>query len=564
MRTGGFSIAAVAGLFAILIYAGVTFGQEHEGAKDSSAALTGQVTSTPVGGMEGVLVSARRDDSTVTVTVVSDAQGRYTFPQDRLGPGKYSLKIRAIGYEMDDPEPVQITPHKTATADLKLHPVLDISTQLTNAEWLTSMPGPDDLKAALLNCVVCHTLERLVRSKHDAAEWVKVQQRMLTYTNSSFPPHPQKRPAPWLLQPRGEQLVKAQQRLAEFLSTVNLSSVSKWQYPLKTFARPSGPATRMMVTEYDLPRKTIEPHDVIVDSEGMAWFSNFGEQTIGKLDPKTGKVTEYPVPITKEGWPTGNLALRFDQDQNLWVGLMLQGAIAKFDRKTEQFQTWKLPPEWNNDATQVNMVSPERSSVDGKVWLENHGYTMILRMDLKSGKFEPFEPFPGAFEKGETHNIYDVVPDSQNNAYFTDFEQGQIGRIDAKTGKIAFYQTPTPNSRPRRAWMDAQDRFWFAEYRVNRIGVFDTRTERFREWEEPNPWSTPYDVVTDNTGQVWTGSVTNDRVLRLNPETGESVEYLLPRPTNIRRVFVDNSTTPPTFWVGSNHGASILKLEQLN
>jgi virginiamycin B lyase len=29
-------------------------------------------------------------------------------------------------------------------------------------------------------------------------------------------------------------------------------------------------------------------------------------------------------------------------------------------------------------------------------------------------------------------------------------------------------------------------------------------------------------------------------------------------------VFVDNSTTPATFWVGSNHGASILKLEQLN
>jgi streptogramin lyase len=210
------------------------------------------------------------------------------------------------------------------------------------------------------------------------------------------------------------------------------------------------------------------------------------------------------------------------------------------------------------------MVSPERYSVDGKVWLENHGYTMILRMDVKSGKFEPFEPFPGAFEKGENHNIYDVVPDSHNNAYFTDFEQGQIGRIDAKTGKITFYPTPTPYSRPRRAWMDAQDRFWFGEYRVNRIGMFDTRTERFREWEEPNPWSSPYDLVMDNTGQVWIGGVTNDRVLRLNPETGESVEYLLPRSTNVRRVFVDNSTTPPTFWVGSNHGASILKLEQLN
>jgi virginiamycin B lyase len=41
-------------------------------------------------------------------------------------------------------------------------------------------------------------------------------------------------------------------------------------------------------------------------------------------------------------------------------------------------------------------------------------------------------------------------------------------------------------------------------------------------------------------------------------------DYLLPRSTNIRRVFVDNSTTPVTFWVGNDHGASIIKLEPLD
>jgi len=63
---------------------------------------------------------------------------------------------------------------------------------------------------------------------------------------------------------------------------------------------------------------------------------------------------------------------------------------------------------------------------------------------------------------------------------------------------------------------------------------------------------------------VWAGSVTNDRVLRLDPKSGQTSEYLLPRSTNIRRVFVDNSTTPVTFWVGSNHGASIVKVEPVN
>jgi len=55
-----------------------------------------------------------------------------------------------------------------------------------------------------------------------------------------------------------------------------------------------------------------------------------------------------------------------------------------------------------------------------------------------------------------------------------------------------------------------------------------------------------------------------DQVTRLNTKSGEMVQYLLPRTTNIRRVFVDNSTTPVTFWVGSNHGASIIKLEPLD
>jgi hypothetical protein len=55
-----------------------------------------------------------------------------------------------------------------------------------------------------------------------------------------------------------------------------------------------------------------------------------------------------------------------------------------------------------------------------------------------------------------------------------------------------------------------------------------------------------------------------DQVTRIDTRTGQSVDYLLPRTTNIRRVFVDNSTTPVTFWVGSNHGASIVKLEPLD
>jgi streptogramin lyase len=109
--------------------------------------------------------------------------------------------------------------------------------------------------------------------------------------------------------------------------------------------------------------------------------------------------------------------------------------------------------------------------------------------------------------------------------------------------------------------MDAQDRLWFGEFYGGKIGMFDTKTGKFQEWPVPTPHTAPYDVVLDKNGEVWSAGMEADRIIRMDPRTGQITEYLLPRQTNIRRVFVDNSTTPVTFWVGNNESASIIKLE---
>ncbi len=78
-------------------------------ASPSFAQLTGQVTSAKEGAMEGVLVTAKKAGSTMSTTVVSDAQGRYAFPQGRLDPGNYRLSIRAVGYILDGARTVDVT-----------------------------------------------------------------------------------------------------------------------------------------------------------------------------------------------------------------------------------------------------------------------------------------------------------------------------------------------------------------------------------------------------------------------------------------------------------------------
>jgi virginiamycin B lyase len=537
------------------------------------AALTGGVSSAEEAAMEGVLVSATRANSNITVTVVTDADGRYAFPAHRLGPGRYSLAVRAVGYQLDQPRQNESAieigageapDHKAATKDLRLGKTSDLAAQLSNGEWLASIPGSDRQKDQLLNCVGCHTLERIMRSKYDSEGFLtQILPRMQSYVQQSLPIHPQLRPAERLMEERGEDRIEIYRAAADYLSTVNLSTAEQWKYALKTLNRPKGRATRVVYTEYDLPRAEIAPHDVIVDKDGMVWFSSFGEQNLGRLDPRTGEVTEFAYPKHRKDFPTGSLGLRADSAGHLWLGNMYQATIVKFDRVSEKFQFWTLPAERNIDAAQINMVSPQRSHVDGKVWTQNNGFAGVHRLDLATGRIETWEPFKGA-PKGEAHNIYDVIPDSGNNAYFTDFRQGQIGRIDANTGEVSLFQTPTPRSAPRRGNMDAQDRLWFGEYRGDRIGMFDTRTKAFKEWKLATRWSAPYDVVLDRNEDAWTGSMVTDQVTRLNTRSGESVDYLLPRSTNIRRVFVDNSTTPVSFWVGSNDGASILKIEPLD
>jgi virginiamycin B lyase len=525
---------------------------------NAAPGLSGQVTG-PDGAMEGVLVTVKKNGSTIAYTVVSDAQGRYSLPAGKIEGGVYSLRIRATGFDLDGADrdgtlKTMIDRQNPTTADLKLKTTRNLASQLVNAEWMMSMPGTVDQKAQLLNCVGCHTLERIVRSTHNADEFTQVVYRMANYAQVSQPIKPQKRMDPeWAPKP------ESFRKFAEFLASINLSETEKWQYALKVLPRPSGRATKVLITEYDLPRPTIEPHDVILDNRGMVWYSNFGEQYLGKMDPKTGAHSEIPLPEFKKGFPVGTLDLEIDKAGDMWIGMMFQGAIAKFDPNSEKFKFYPMPKEKNDNVTQLNMLGLEHQ-VDGKIWTNNAGNQEVYRIDLASGKYETLAPMKEITTPGN-HTIYGIASDSKNNLWFMEFQDNYIGKVDAKTLALSFYRTPTERSRNRRGIMDEQDRLWFAEYRGNKIGMFDTREESFKEWALPTPWTGPYYPVVDGNGEIWTGGMTTDRVVRLDPKTSETVEYFLPKDTNIRRVFVDSTTTPVSFWTGSNHGASIVKVE---
>src|SRR5882672_6924381 len=122
--------AAVLGAAPVPVYAQGT----------APAALTGKVTSAEEGAMEGVVVSAKK--GIVTVSVVSDAKGAFSFPASKLGAGDYTITIRAAGYVLEGPKTVTIAADKPAQKfDIKLGKTNNLAAQLTNLEWMLSVPG---------------------------------------------------------------------------------------------------------------------------------------------------------------------------------------------------------------------------------------------------------------------------------------------------------------------------------------------------------------------------------------------------------------------------------------
>jgi len=542
-------------------FAGLVFGARVVEAIPSPSALTGKVTSQAEGSMEGVLIGARKEGSTITTWVVSNDQGRYSFPRERLAAGKYAIAVRAVGYELPktsidvNEQPVQL--------DLELNRVTTskLARQLTNTEWLISVPGTQEQKTELGGCVTCHTLQRVLFSRFSPDEMAEVVQRMAMHTNNSSLLHPWMRPTQRTIRPPSPGNVA----LGKYLSSINLSAADTFEFPLKTLPRPRGRATQVIYTTYGLPRKDASPHDEAFDAQGNVWYSDFNSQFIGKLDPSTGKVLEYPVPQNRFGQiAQGGLQIDIDKEGRIYCGNMSQMQIVRFDPKTEKMETFKPPiPESDLGDAHLTMIDPAFQQVDGKLWVNivfdggEAGGTW--HVDLATNTWTRVNYPSGS----PSARAYDVVADSKNNMYGMHMTNDKLWMTDGKTLQTVWYDFPTKGAGCRRGHIDSQDRLWCGVFHGNRLAMFDPKTQKITEWKVPTPWTRPYDAQFDDKTYAWTAGMDNDLAVRLNIQTGEFTEYLLPHETNVRSVAVQKSGALSSLWLGDQHGNTIIRVEPL-
>ena len=143
----------------------------------------------------------------------------------------------------------------------------------------------------------------------------------------------------------------------------------------------TGDVAKLDVTirEWPVPSKGGHPHDPAVGADGALWFTEQMVNKLGRLDPKTGEIKEYPLPTDKNSGPHGLVA---DKDGNIWFTANFGGYIGKLDPRTGKVTEYKMPVEKADD--------PHTAVFDahGILWFTVQGGNMVGRLDPQTGKIE--------------------------------------------------------------------------------------------------------------------------------------------------------------------------------
>lgn len=117
--------------------------------------------------------------------------------------------------------------------------------------------------------------------------------------------------------------------------------------------------------------------------DGSIWYSKLYADYIGRVDPITLKVEEYPTPYP------GPRRLRFANDGTLWIPSFDSGVLMKFDTKTREFiKHYPLPVLAENEFETPYAVGIDPNTQ--QVWIASNLSDRILKFNPKTEIFAAY------------------------------------------------------------------------------------------------------------------------------------------------------------------------------
>jgi streptogramin lyase len=509
-----------------------------------SAARAASITGTVIGPdgepFRAAFVEAQNLKTKITTIVLSQKDGTYRI--DHLPAGMYNVQVNKIGYRVEQNRVLDLSTQPSVTAAFALQKAAVLWSDLNIYQGillLPNLPGKNvlfaegnDVASRDSACAVCHSFQKkmapYIRTETEwrsRVEFMKEtmhcctgnqktsaqdEKDLVSYLTAVFGPK-SVLPASPADDPRYQATVNPISDEALNIVYVEYELPGPDRMPWS--AVPDGKGHVWLpyksdqnkiarvnidtgvVTEYRVPFKGVaQVHSVFPAADGGVWLAESnGPPNLGRWDPKTEVITEYPdtggkhtVRSRPDGLvcASGRLSLFdpktneythfdnapnaygvvFDNDGNCWFTQYgKSGKFGRIDVKTKQAKMWMAPSQEAGRFAYLRRIQVDKNGI---VWMSESEANQILRFDPKTETSREF-PLPGPMATPYAMNL-----DKDGFIWYSSEYMDVYGRMDPTTGKTVEYPFPHAENFSREFFFDDQGRNWYATPSNNKVGYF--------------------------------------------------------------------------------------------
>ncbi len=268
------------------------------------------------------------------------------------------------------------------------------------------------------------------------------------------------------------------------------------------------------IKEWMVPTLGQRSRDPIEAPDGSIWWTGMWASLVGRLDPATGEMKEYPLP--PEARPHSIVP---DAEGNIWYTGNSNGTIGKLDPATGKITEYK---------TQARDPHTAIFHPNGLLYFTSQRAAMLGRLDPETGDLTEVEtePRPYGIKVAEDGTVW-VAYNGTN----------KLGAVNPETMEVRYYTVPHEDSRIRRLGLSSDGMVWYVNSTRGRIGRLNPATGDIKEWDSPSgPKSHPYSLAVIDD-KIWynESGMRPDALVRFDPKTETFQSWAIPSGVGIIR-----------------------------
>ena len=275
------------------------------------------------------------------------------------------------------------------------------------------------------------------------------------------------------------------------------------------------------ITEYTLPEKAA-PLYPVYDGNDTIWISDSSQGRLWKFSISQKQFTQYKF----DGKTT--VFLKLDGNK-IWFTDTPEGKIGYFDIQSEKFNVIDLP-------LKSIPISLEKDNA-GNVWVALVDQHMLLKYDPISKQFQQFKT------PTNPSGPLALTKDQNGMIWFAESQGGRIGVIQPDSGKIQEFAPKELLKEPFFLSFDKDGSILISEHAALRIIRYDPYLNTFSPVASlADPTALPFAIAADKFGNVWVAQHTADKLGIFDPQKREFDELIIPSQTSFTQFLLNDNS----------------------